>query len=345
MTSLYADGFTNTKSSQNFYTPSQLIQAYNLNTISIPQNRPLGYGTKIAIITIYHYSQLQNDLNKFCKKYNLIPITLNIINQAGNISNANWSIRSNMATQIINTISPGCTLYVIEARSDNFSDIKTAIMTAINIGVKIVSMGFGVDEFNTQSSYEHLFMNSMVLFVCPSGNVGCSYPGTSSNVVSVGGTTLLLDESNNVISETVWSQSGGGTSSYTHTPSFQSYVNTTNKRNAPDICMLADPDKSFSVYSSINGGYLTCGGTSLSCHIVSAVFSIAQQLRKSINKPLLNSITTSNLNIQTMLYKLIYNNQENYEDSIRDISGNGYTILSGIGSLKPDRLCNQLKNF
>lgn len=336
-----------TISSPIYYTPSQILTAYGINEIVPSSNKPRGYGIKIAIISCYHYSNIQSDLNKYCSKYSLQPLTLNIINQAGNISNNNWAIETCLNTQIINTVSPGATVYVIESKSNTFNDIKTSITTAVNLGVNIISMSFGTMEFSTQSSLESLFMNSNITFLASSGdNDIVSYPATSSNVLAIGGTKLLLTNGNTRQSETLWGDAGAGTSSYTPKPSYQSGVNSGTKRNIPDLALIADTTTGFSVYCSIIGGYIGVGGTSLSCPLMAGYVAILNQCRKSDHKSLLNSISTSTYCIQKILYQNIYTN-DSLKQCLYDVTsgtdtdytaGPGYDIASGLGSIVDDEM-------
>lgn len=323
------------------YTPSEIQTMYNLNMIVPPNNKPLGYGIKVAVITIYHYSNLQNDLNTFCKKNNLVPITLNIINQAGNVKNNNFALQANMAVQVINTISSGVILYVIEAATPAQNDIKNAISTAVNLGVNIISLGFGTNEYATQSSLEHLFMNTNITFISSVGDTNTvNYPSVSNNVVSVGGSTLTLNPNNTRNTETVWESSGFGTSNYTSRPSYQSSVNENSKRAVPDLCMMAD--SGIIIYSSIIGGYVTVSGTSLASNIFAGVIAIANQMRKSSNKQMLNSISTSPLCLQNYLYKTIYTNSTLYSSCFYKMNNNGYNINCGLGGINANELCSQL---
>ena len=174
--------------SSSGWTPQQFQQAYNVPASL--NNKPAGYGIKVAVITAYHYSNLQYDLNKWAQQYNQKPITLNIINQAGNITNTNWSLQSNLSVQMINAISPGATVYVIEAKSTNQTDMLTAVKTAANLGANVILMPFGISEYRTEGSQAHLFLNSQIVFVAAVGNnVEVNFPAASADVVAVGGTT------------------------------------------------------------------------------------------------------------------------------------------------------------
>ena len=340
-------------SNSSYFTPIQIQNAYGLNLISNINGKPMGYGIKIAIITCYHYSNLQSDLNKYCSKYSLVPTTLNIINQAGNSNNSNWALESCLNTQMINTVAPGATLYVVESKSNSLADIKTAVTTAVNLGVNIISMSFGYNEFSQQSSSEYLFMNSGIAFICSSGDNNLPlYPSTSANVIAIGGTTLHLNNDNTRNSETTWSTSGCGISVYTAVPNYQNGVNNGSKRNTPDISLVAA--SGFNVLCSILGGYLSVNGTSLGCPLFSGIVAIANQIRKNSNKPTLNSISTSSLCLQKYLYQTIYINNSLYSNCMYDItSGNDgnynaglqYDIATGLGSIKANGLCSQLLNL
>ncbi len=92
-------------------------------------------------------------------------------------------------------------------------------------------------------------------FFIASGDDGApaSYPSTSPNVVSVGGTSLYLNGTN-YGSESAWSGSGGGLSSYETQPAYQQGVVTQSStaRANPDVSYDADPNTGFPVYNSYN---------------------------------------------------------------------------------------------
>jgi len=85
-----------------------------------------------------------------------------------------------------------------------------------------------------------------VTFVASTGDNGspAGYPAYSSNVLAVGGTTLNIGSSGNYVSETGWSDSGGGISQYEAQPAYQNGVvtQTSTQRAAPDVAFDADPN-------------------------------------------------------------------------------------------------------
>jgi kumamolisin len=123
----------------------------------------------------------------------------------------------------------------------------------------------------------------------PSLNV--SDPASQPKVTAVGGTTLFTGLSARYEAELTWNDlglgfgsTGGGISSIWKIPAYQvqfgNPVATANGgsakyRNVPDVAAVADPLTGVAVYSAINGGWITVGGTSASAPIWASFYSIA----------------------------------------------------------------------
>ncbi|WP_339842580.1 hypothetical protein [uncultured Halopseudomonas sp.] len=348
--------------SSSGWTPQQFLDAYNVNSVVTPDNKPRGYGIKIAIITAYHYPNLQADLNTWARKFNQTPITLNIINQAGNRMNSDWAIQSNLAVQMVNAVSPGATVYVIEARTTNQNDIKIAIQTAVSLGVNIVSMPFGAPEFPTEGSSAKLFANTQITWITASGTGAApTFPATSPDVIAVGGTSASLSSSSALSLETAWVDSSAGISVYERMPSYQMIpavqnANTTAFRSMPDVVFNADPSSGAQVYVSIAGGWLVVGGNAVPTAFFTGAVAIANQFRKSANKPMLSSIHTSSKPLQKSLYALMpTNGGPSNSNVLNDVvdgyagegsypAGPGYDIATGLGSLDVNQFVNYMVN-
>lgn len=128
------------------------------------------------------------------------------------------------------------------------------------------------------------------------GTLNVADPGSQPLVTCVGGTTLYSVAPDQYRGEVVWNQlfdiqgsilgaTGGGISAYWAIPSYQlpSYVvgvelagngASTTMRDVPDIAAVGDPKTGAAIYSSLNGGWLQVGGTSLSTPIWASYFSI-----------------------------------------------------------------------
>jgi subtilase family serine protease len=122
-----------------------------------------------------------------------------------------------------------------------------------------------------------------VAFVASAGDDGAEalWPGTSPTVLSVGGTSLNLTNTGAYGSETAWSSSGGGLSSFEPEPSYQTGVQSTGWRSVPDVAYNADPNTGVAVYDSVpqdgQSGWVQMGGTSAGAPQWAALIAIADQ--------------------------------------------------------------------
>lgn len=351
------------------WTPQQFMKAYNVPATL--GGKPAGYGIKVAIITAYHYSNLQYDLNKWAKHFGVKTISLNIINQAGNAKNTNWALASTLAVQMVNTVSPGATVYVIEAKSESQDDVRNAMTTAVNLGVNIIAMPFGADETGSQDYGPPPFhieqdprwtappgFGSNVVWIAASGDSSrLSFPATHPGVIAVGGTTL---SSVDPFVETAWANAGAGMSIVAEMPGFQMIPsvqerNTTAYRSLPDVAFNADPEYGAHIYTSILGGYFVVGGTSVSTAFFAGVVAIANQARKNVKKPLLTSVPSGQgLLLQDSLYQLMSTNGGPSNSTVlNDVvngyagegaypAGHGYDIATGLGSLNVEEFIDYM---
>jgi subtilase family serine protease len=341
--------------SSHSWTPQQFQQAYNV-PLTQQNNRP-GYGIKVAIITAYHYANLQSDLNKWASRFSQKAIILNIINQAGNVGNSSWALQTNVAVQMVNTVSPGATVYVIEAKSVSQTDIRVAMQTAVNLGVNIVSMPFGAAETFSEGSQASLFLSNRVVWIAASGDSNTpSFPATYPDVIAVGGTTL---SSVDPLVETAWIYAGAGMSIVEKMPGFQmtpsvQQRNTTAYRSVPDVAFSADPNYGAQIYISVLGGWVVVGGTSVSTAFFTGVVAMVDSARKSQNLPLLTSVVGQSVLLQDSLYKLMSTNGGPTNSTIlHDVvegiasegsypAGPGYDIATGLGSLNVEKFIDYM---
>ncbi len=151
-------------------------------------------------------------------------------------------------------------------------------------------------------------------------------------MVGVGGTTLHLDSSANISSETVWSGTGGGTSAYEPIPSYQAGWLSGSKRGVPDVAYDADPNTGVPIYQT-GAGWQQFGGTSMSAPQWAALFA-----------PLANSLRSQSISSAPgILYSLA---NANYSGYYRDITsgsnghsaGPRYDLATGLGTPRGDQL-------
>jgi subtilase family serine protease len=238
----------------------------------------------IAIVDAYDLPTAENDLNVFSNQFGLPPCTttngcFTKVNQTGGKKypryNAGWGLEIALDIEWAHAIAPGAKILLVEASSNSFANLLSAEDYAA-AHANYVSNSWGGSEFSSESSYDSHFSFPGVAFFVAAGDAGlpAEYPSSSPNVISVGGTSLTFDKNGNLLSETGWSNGGGGCSSYEIATiaqsGFGSYpqVNCAGNRATPDVSLDADPNSGAAVYDSSRymgqSGWYQVGGTSLS---------------------------------------------------------------------------------
>ncbi len=335
-----------------YYTPLQIQTAYGLNLIHPSDSSLLGHGIKVAVIIAYHYPGLQADFNAYNTHFGLPAATLQITT-LGSRQDSGWALEECLDIQTIHSIAPGATIIVVEAATSSLTDLGTAIARAKTLGADVINMSWGSSEFSSQTTFDSIFSGSNICYCASSGDSNSvSYPSVSNNILSIGGSTLTLNNSNLRTSETTWSSAGCGISRYITKASWQNSVNTHATRQSPDICAVANPATGFIV--RWNSQYYVVGGTSLSSPLVCGILAVANQLRVLVSKPKLSTVLTATTPVQKYLYQTILPNNSLYATDLYDITsgrdgifttGVKYDIATGVGAPKANSLCAQLVNL
>jgi subtilase family serine protease len=297
-------------------SPVNIKAAYNLPASG-------GQGT-IAIIDAYDNPTAASDLKVFSAQFGLAAPNLEIHKMSSYVpGNVNWGMEIALDLQWAHAIAPNAKILLVEANSASITDLLNAVNYARNRpDVVSISMSWGASEFSSEASYESYFTSPYgAIFYASSGDsgAGTSWPAVSSNVVSVGGTTISFSNGA-VSSETAWSGSGGGVSAYIPKPSYQANVPYTN-RAIPDVSYDADPNSGFAVYDSYGYGWIVVGGTSAGAPQWAAIHALG--------------LTANNQNIYNA-----YSQTPTYQADFRDITagsngynaGAGYDLATGVGS-------------
>ena len=235
-------------------TPTQIRDAYGFNLVGD------GTGQTIAIIDAYNDPTIVSDLHNFdaywtAHGYSLPdPPNLTVVSQTGSTTNLpptdpagagndTWEVETSLDVEWAHVVGAGANILLVEANSPSNSDLITAAVgyARSQPNVSVVTMSFGGDEFSGETSYDSLFTTPNghigITFLASTGDNGepAGYPAYSPNVVAVGGTTLSVSSGGGYLSETGWSDSGGGVSTIEAQPSYQSGIVTqsTTKRTRP----------------------------------------------------------------------------------------------------------------
>src|SRR5437667_3849731 len=264
-----------TPASSLYYSPAQIRHAYGFDQLS-----GIGAGQKVAIVDAYGNANIQNDLNTFCAHFGLNSATVQVIgNNSG--ADAGWALETALDVEWAHAIAPGATIILSVASSSQITDLMNAVDAAVNAGATVVSMSWGAMEFSGMSYYDGHFNRANVSFTASSGDggAGVEWPAVSPYVLAVGGTSLYLDANNKRTSETAWSGSGGGASSFYSIPSYQSGWQASIARGVPDVSYVADPNTGMLVYDLVNGGWLVVGGTSAGAPQWAGLIALANDAR------------------------------------------------------------------
>lgn len=297
---------------------AQLTNAYGLNAIAFPSpsGTPVtgdGSGQTIALVEAFHDPTLVSDLHVFDKANGLADPSLSVVNLAGTTSNPDWTSEESLDAEWAHAIAPGASILVVEAQSDSLGDLMNAVSVARSTpGVTVVSMSWGFGETSTETAFDPMFTTPPghpgITFIAASGDNGTAagpeYPASSPNVLSVGGTTLLVNSSGSYLGEVAWSGSEGGYSTAELEPAYQRTVQRMGHRSTPDVAFDGNPNTGVQVYEtppgSASGLWMTVGGTSLGAPAWAAIIAIVDQGREMQGKGSLDGPT------QTMpaLYQL-----------------------------------------
>ena len=310
------------------YTPAQVRHAYGFDQI-----KGDGTGQTIGIIVAYGSPTLVQDVAAFSTAFGLPAAKITVAYPQGTTAtNIGWALETSLDVEWAHAIAPGAKILVVVARSASLTNLLAAVDYAVSQGAAQISMSWGGPEFSGETGFDYHFNVPGVTFFAASGDngAGTSWPAASPYVVSVGGTTLHLDGAGNVLSETGWSGSGGGVSSFEVRPGFQNAWNTSANRSIPDVSYAADPATGFPVYISGYGGtsgWIVVGGTSVGSPQWAALSA------------LVNATRSTALQAQAAaLYSLA---ATSYATDFRDIisGSNGsfmdtasYDLVTGLGS-------------
>ena len=262
-------------------SPSQIKSIYHLPNTG-------GHGT-IAIISAYHDPNLEKELGVFSSTYTLSPCTIKNkcleehTFDTKTSSNTDWSMETSLDVEWAHAIAPNAKILVVEAKTQSGANLLKAIDYARSRkDVVAISMSFGGTEFSDESSLDSHFTSvSGASFFASSGDsgAGVNWPAVSSKVIAVGGTSLTLNENGGLVSETAWTGSGGGISSYEQASTPQkafSLPKSNGMRAIPDVAYSADPVKGFPIYRSSGnkGSWYEVGGTSAGAPQWAAIHSL-----------------------------------------------------------------------
>lgn len=285
-----------------FETPASLACIYGLTKAVSGCNPnsvttvPSGGARMVAIVDAYDAPNAASDLAAFSAQFGLPSANFQVVYAGGTQPSHDygWEMEESLDVQWAHAMAPHAKIVLVEAASSSFADLMTAEDTASQMvsaaGGGEVSNSWGGSEFYGENTYDSHFVKTGVVFLASAGDSpGTSWPGTSPNVVSAGGTTVRRNPANaNFLSEAPWDSAGGGLSALETRPSYQSKISSVvgGYRGVPDLAFDSNPMTGVWIYDSNLGGWNIVGGTSVASPALAGIINAAGKFYTSSNQEL-----------------------------------------------------------
>ena len=258
------------------WAPADFQARYNLPSST------KGSGQIVAIVDAFDNPDVASDLATYRTNFGLGTANFTKYNQTGQTSNypqgdVGWGVEIDLDVEMVSAVCPKCTIYLVEANSNNSNDLDAAEAEAVKLGAHITSNSWGCYQSNDCDDPSD-FDTPGVTYVAASGDAGYNENGSPeslASVVAVGGT--VMSKNGSTYSETVWDGAGGGCSnngggtgvtkpSWQHDPSCAYRTDT-------DVSAVAWQVAEYDSYAY--GGWFTVGGTSAASPLIAGVYGLA----------------------------------------------------------------------
>jgi kumamolisin len=355
-----------------YETPASLACIYGLVAAiagcnpNVTVATPTGGSQTIAIVDAFHDPEAAPDLAYFSDQFGLpfSPAKFQVIYASGaqppmDVSGG-WEIEESLDIEYAHAMAPNAMLYLVEAASNSFTDLFTAVDVATNLvrcgktttcpagstGKGEVSMSWGGGEFSTETGFDSHFTGPNVVYFASAGDgPGTIYPSVSPNVIAAGGTSTARSlATGNLIAEIGWSDAGGGLSYFEPRPAYQAGIAAIagTHRAVPDISSDANPSTGVWVYdtSPVNGYFYTwwlVGGTSVSSPTLAGIINSAATSSGIWAASSAAELTKiyGDLSVPATyaadFHDITYGACDYYSSAF---SGTGYDLCTGVGSPK-----------
>jgi subtilase family serine protease len=261
------------------YGPADLRDAYKIaaNGSAV---------TIVAAVDAFGYDNAESDLGVYRAQFGLRACTkangcFKKFNQKGRqknypLENIGWAEESALDLDMASAMCPNCRIWLVEANTNSFKDLATAVDTAARLGAHAISNSYGGSESGT-SAFETHYDHPGIAITASGGDGGfgtVQFPATSPHVTAVGGTHLVRDANPRGWTETAIG--GGGCSTIYAKPAWQTYPGCTLRTDV-DVAAVGDPATGVAVYgpvSSTMSGWMVFGGTSVGAPLIAGVYGV-----------------------------------------------------------------------
>lgn len=261
------------------FGPADLQNAYKLTQT--------GSSVLVAIVDAYGYNNAESDLNTYRGQYGLGSCTtangcFKKVNQNGvqgnyPSQNTGWAQETALDLDMVSAVCPTCHILLVEATTNSFQNLATAVQTAASFKAHAISNSYGGGESGSQP-YEPYYNVPGAAVTVSSGDsgYGVQFPASSPHVTAVGGTSLYRAGNGRGWTESAWSGAGSGCSAIYSKPSWQTDPSCT-RRTVADVSAVADPNTGVAVFGPVNrrsSGWLVFGGTSVAAPLTAGVYGL-----------------------------------------------------------------------
>ena len=354
-------------------------------------NHPTGGWGAIALVDAYDDPRAASDLAYFSSYWGLPAANFTVVYANSSFGSLNglsascsgvpapaknygWDLEEALDIEWAHTMAPSAKIFLVEACTQNLPDLlfaeEVAAQKVASYGGGDVSNSWGYPESCVGNSgcgggtlteqqddnYFFRYYWQYTTYFASAGDSGAEvlYPSASPWIVSAGGTTINRDVNGNFLSESCWSESGGGPSTkefWANPPNISNGMGPWADyqyelfggapyqypaRSTPDISFNADPASGVWVYDTDSGGaWYVVGGTSVSSPALAGIVNASNN--RLGQAPAAggyyftgeNNLLYSQLNTATAYHVNFYDVNTG---SNGHAAGTGYDQCTGIGS-------------
>jgi len=158
---------------------------------------PTGGSGAIAVVDAFDTRNVAVDLAAFSSQFGLPPADFTVVYASGTQPardpSGGWELEASLDIEWAHAMAPNARIFLVEAKTNSFSDIFTAVILAANLvatnGGGDVSMSFGSDEFTQETLVDGIFTTPGVVYIASSGDSpGVEWPSAAEMVGPARGT-------------------------------------------------------------------------------------------------------------------------------------------------------------
>ena len=314
------------------FVPSQLAKHYGLDALGTK-----GEGETIAVVVGSDFKR--HDVRAFWKAFDITRADPEVV-----VVGEGPSVRSSEASTDIEwsgALAPSARLIAYQGADVHDLSLVIAFNEAIGDGkATVVTDSFSHRERNVSKAVAEQYELSakmaaalgMTVVASTGDSKGVDVPATCPHVTAVGGTRLAISDG----TETVWSDTGAGLSSYFDRPAWQS-VSPNARRGIPDVALAADPSSPYWILHL--GRWDSGGGTSFSSPVFAAIIASVNAQRTAAGKPragFLNPVLYGTPAVRASFRDVVTGNADAKPATV------GWDAASGWGSPQADQLATSL---